>query len=168
MIKTIFYFKISVTRSMFKPFESDGFTKVPKIEIIRIGALDSINMIKDKKIIARRQTVGFRATPRRIDSATVRHTPPVPQLIPLKSALKMPSNPPFNVRGRKSMYPSINVSPFSGRSPIIPRGTTSQMIINRIAPVASTSATVQANDVTLPNPVGVAQMGRLNYSDDSD
>lgn len=141
-------------------------------------------MFRTKKIITRRRTVGFVVTPRRnADSsiATPRHTPPVPQLIPLKSALKMPSRPPFNVRGRKTMFGRIN-HPISGRpisSPSIPKGTTTQIIMNRIAstpasPQPSTSAgasqaTVRSSDVTLTSPVGNIQMGRLNYSySDSD
>lgn len=159
---------------MFKPFENDGFKKVPNVAIDRIAALDGINMQKGRKIVARRFTVGFHATPRQNHGSqpSPRHTPPVPQLIPLKSALKLPLRPPFNVRGRKSMFPNINVSPISIRSPI-PRGTTTQIILNRVASVASTSGVATAStssDVTLPSPVGDIQMGRLNYSasDDSE
>lgn len=169
----MYYFKISVTRSMFKPFDNYGFEKVPKVKIDRIIMLDKIIINKGNKIVTRRRTVGFRATPRRNGGNTIaspRHTPPVPNLIPLKSALKMPTRPPFNVRGRKTMFATVNQSPIPSGSPI-PRGTTAQMILNRlspVSPVASTSGTVQTDAVTMPSPVGNISFGRLAFSDSED
>lgn len=183
-------------RSMFRPFASDGFHRVPKVAINRNFGLDTIIITKKNKIVARRRTVGFRATPQRNTGSTAspRHTPPVPQLIPLKSALRMPSRPPFNVRGRKSMFPRINPAPSASGSPTIAKGTTTQMILNRVlsspstpasvqnnvgttsSPIASTSSaivnshgTVPTSFVTMQSPVRDTEMGRLTYSDtDSD
>lgn len=166
---------------MFKPFASDGFPWKPIVKIGRNVRLDKIIILRGAKVVTRRRTVGFVATPRRPNNSVVnqspRNTPPVPQLIPLKSALKMPAQLPFNVRGRKSMFASV-----SSGSPMIPKGTTKQIILNRIAstsagasPQPSTSAaamqspgTVQPGDVTMTNPVGTIRMGQLRYSDSED
>lgn len=149
----------------------------PKINIGRITALDKIIITRPKEVINRRRTVGFRENLDSSGSASTKNTPPVPQLIPLKSALKMPSQAPFDVRNRKSMFPRINV-PSTSRSPTIPKGTTAQMILNRVSTPGTAgtsgtssqtlSTTIHANDVTLPSPVGSSPMGRLRYSSDSD
>lgn len=166
----------------FKPFASDGFPRKPIVKIGRNVPLDKIIILRGAKVVTRRRTVGFVVTPSRPNNSVVnqspRNTPPVPQLIPLKSALKMPAQPPFNVRGRKSMFASVN----QPVSPMIPKGTTKQIILNRIAstsagasPQPSTSAaamqspgTVQPGYVTMTNPVGTIRMGQLRYSDSED
>lgn len=164
-----------MTRSNAKTIKNDG---EPKVKIGRITALEDLLIKKARKVVTRRRTVAFRP------SINANALPsPLPQLIPLRSALKMPAQPPFNAR--RQSFARINQSPVnrSPSSPIIPRGTAAQMILNRVnaspaTPVPGTSGlssvtlttTTHANDVTLDSPVGAAgtsPMGRLRYSSES-
>lgn len=173
-------FIVTVTRGKRREIKNNGFDAVPKVLIRRITTLDQI-ILNRKVVVTRRRTVGCPVTPK-----------PVPLLIPLRSVLKRPAQVPFNIRGRKSMFPSITYAtstPKRTLTPIhLPKGTVARMVLARAtqsspqpSPVRSASpqpgpshimeANPDVNETTMSSissPDSASGYGQLRYSESDD
>lgn len=172
----MYQYSFSVTRKQVREMSDGGFCVYPKVLIRRIIGLDKI-ILDRPKVITRRRTMG--SLPE-----TPKATKAIPQLVPLRSMLKQPAQVPFNIRGRKSMFASVNLTYSTPKpsSPSLVKGTTVKMILARAnqqspQPTPSTSSgsttnrpqTVQPNhpaDTTL-SPISSpdGSFGRLQFSD---
>lgn len=166
-----------------------GFVLRPKVQIRRIVRLDKILLLEKRekqarRITARRNTIAVSvpSVPSDDDddhdddghTQNVQSNRPIPQLLSLRDVFKTPARIPFNSRRRKSL-PAL-ASPASPRFTLLPKGTTTQIIMNIVngTPAASQAAASQAAaSQPSPGPSGTSTginfddplFGRLNYSD---
>lgn len=149
----------SVTRAQKKIKHDRGFKMEPKVKVRRIFSLDR-NLVTVKRITKRRNTVAASAGSSVAPVAPVpvprdQHiTRPIPQLLPLKTVLKMPSRAPINIHRRKSMTAATTV-PDDGLSSNLssPKNLTktAQMIMNVVNLPKEQLALLQSSRVGTSN-----------------
>lgn len=135
-----------MTRNQRRTLFEAGFKHPPNVTIIRNTKLDGkLIAQKSSAILARRHTVGSA-----LNETPAKTVLPVPQLVPLRSILKRPRNMSslnvrmsmlditnqspisFTPRGQTSSGSNINMPGVSTSTPILAKGTTANMILNRI------------------------------------
>lgn len=145
--KTYNFLFCQVTRAQIRNMNAAGFDRIPQCTIIRNAKLDEILLTrKSSKIAERRHTIGST-----LNKTPTKSVPPVPQLVPLKSILKLPKQAPFNVRGRQSMVPRVTFaanplrkslstpSVFSSAQPISPIAVAGAIANNSVAQSTTTA-----------------------------
>lgn len=149
-----------MTRTRKQQLCANGFGRVPICNIARDLNLEKILITKESsKVIDRRYSSGAA-----LAKSPARCIPPVPQLIPLRSALKQPTRAPINIRGRQrrqSMFVARTISPISPFAsssgyvaptastpqPTLPKGTTKNIVMNRLNVLPDQSQSSQSVNI---------------------